>query len=179
MTDMHAEIGTLWAGTAFETKVSWIFIIYLEYLFMSFIKDALSMNVFHQIMHKQWYPMHMTHHMPMKELSLVNVWFFDLSDIVSFSVGIFQFTSSWRQESEIQAEPARNDKMALCPPSQVSAHHKLSALSFDFGQRARQFYILLWCPSVAVDAHTVCCDHCPSPPLTTHPPDDPSAPVLL
>lgn len=56
--------------------------VYLEYLFMSFIKDALSMNVFHQIMHKQWYGLHMAHHMPMKELSGINLWFFDLADIV-------------------------------------------------------------------------------------------------
>ena len=65
-----------------DMKVRAIAFVYLEYLFLSFIKDALSMNVFHQIMHKQWYGLHNVHHMPMKELSVINLWFFDLPDIV-------------------------------------------------------------------------------------------------
>lgn len=54
----------------------------MEYLFMSFIKDAISMNVLHQIMHSTWYGLHSTHHLPMKELSCINVFFFDMPDIV-------------------------------------------------------------------------------------------------
>ena len=49
---------------------------------MSFVKDAISMNVLHQMMHRQWCHMHKVHHMPMKELSVVNLWFFDLPDLV-------------------------------------------------------------------------------------------------
>jgi len=59
-----------------------IFTIYMEYMFMSFIKDALSMNVLHEMMHHQWFPHHKVHHMPMKELSLVNVFYFDILDII-------------------------------------------------------------------------------------------------
>ena len=49
---------------------------------MSFIKDASSMNVLHKLMHEKWYWMHKTHHMPMRELSCANLFFFDYLDVI-------------------------------------------------------------------------------------------------
>jgi len=69
-------------GQWWECRLTVLGMVYLEYLLMSFIKDALSMNILHQMMHKQWYPMHSVHHMPMKELSIINHLYFDMPDVV-------------------------------------------------------------------------------------------------
>ena len=39
---------------------------YVIYLFMSFIKDTICMNILHQMMHRHWYDKHYVHHLPMK-----------------------------------------------------------------------------------------------------------------
>jgi len=75
-------VATVGVGQWWEFKISCLAVVYFEYIAMSFVKDALSMNVLHQMMHRQWYHMHKVHHMPMKELSVVNLWFFDLPDLV-------------------------------------------------------------------------------------------------
>jgi len=54
---------------------------YLIFIAMSFIKDAICMNVLHQMMHRHWYKKHYVHHLPMKEVSNVNFTFFDLEDV--------------------------------------------------------------------------------------------------
>uniref|UniRef100_A0A7S0FYM6 Fatty acid hydroxylase domain-containing protein n=1 Tax=Pyrodinium bahamense TaxID=73915 RepID=A0A7S0FYM6_9DINO len=77
---------TYGTGEWWELQLTTMSVVYLEYLLMSFIKDAASMNILHQIMHKQWYPMHKVHHLPMKELSGVNVWFFDVADLLMENV---------------------------------------------------------------------------------------------
>ena len=81
MTPLFQTVAVWGEGESYETKVSAFAIVYLEYLLMSFVKDALSMNVLHQMMHRQFYSLHKVHHMPMRELSMANVWFFDLPDI--------------------------------------------------------------------------------------------------
>ena len=40
------------------------------------------MNIFHQIMHSKWYNHHKTHHLPMKEVSIVNSLFIDIPDVI-------------------------------------------------------------------------------------------------
>lgn len=69
-------------GQWWEFKITCLAYVYFEFFAMSFIKDALSMNVFHEIMHRQAYFLHKTHHLPMKELSMVNIYYFDVLDIV-------------------------------------------------------------------------------------------------
>mmetsp|Transcript_14005 Transcript_14005/g.33959 ORF Transcript_14005/g.33959 Transcript_14005/m.33959 type:complete len:445 (-) Transcript_14005:136-1470(-) len=54
---------------------------YLIFIAMSFIKDAICMNVLHQMMHRHWYKKHYVHHLPMKEVSNANFAFFDFEDI--------------------------------------------------------------------------------------------------
>lgn len=77
-------------GTAFEVKLSGNFSIlvpnlvssYLLFLFIDIMKDAVCMNILHQIMHRRWYDLHYVHHLPMKEVSMVNFTFFDVADAV-------------------------------------------------------------------------------------------------
>lgn len=58
-----------------------VFTIYMEVMFASFLKNA-YLGPLHEMMHHQLFPYHKVHHMPMKELSLVNVWYFDIFDLV-------------------------------------------------------------------------------------------------
>jgi len=55
---------------------------YVIYLFMSFIKDTICMNILHQMMHRHWYDKHYVHHLPMKEVSNINYTFFDIEDMM-------------------------------------------------------------------------------------------------
>lgn len=75
-------VATVGAGQWYELNIPVIAYVYFEYHAMSFLKDALSMNIFHEMMHRQYYDLHKTHHLPMKELSMVNVFYFDLPDLV-------------------------------------------------------------------------------------------------
>ena len=65
-----------------ELHVSRIFVVYAEYLILSFIKDGISMNIFHQMFHTIYYSHHKTHHLPMKELSVFNAFYFDVPDLM-------------------------------------------------------------------------------------------------
>lgn len=48
---------------------------------MAFIKDAVCMNLLHQLFHTRFYDHHKIHHLPMKELSVVNAFYFDIFDL--------------------------------------------------------------------------------------------------
>ena len=39
---------------------------YFLFIFIEIIKDAVCMNILHQIMHRRWYELHYVHHLPMK-----------------------------------------------------------------------------------------------------------------
>lgn len=54
---------------------------YLEFLTMSILKDIFSMMPLHQLMHVRFYSLHKTHHISMREVSVVNVFFFDYVDL--------------------------------------------------------------------------------------------------
>ncbi len=70
-------------GEWYETHVSQFVVIYMEFLIVMFIKDGISMNIFHQIMHNsKWYDHHKTHHLPMKEISVVNSLYIDIPDAI-------------------------------------------------------------------------------------------------
>lgn len=48
---------------------------YLEFLLMDFIKDAILMNIVHRLMHERFYWTHKLHHLPMKETAVFHaVW---------------------------------------------------------------------------------------------------------
>lgn len=63
-------------GTAYEIELPGVadFVIpvpnlvnnYMIFLFMSFFKDAVCMNILHQVMHRRFYEHHYVHHLPMK-----------------------------------------------------------------------------------------------------------------
>jgi len=38
---------------------------WIQFIIMSFIKDAISMNIIHEMMHRRWYELHSVHHLPM------------------------------------------------------------------------------------------------------------------
>ena len=103
-------------GTAFEVQfgdvslaVPNIVSSYILFILIDIMKDAVCMNVLHQIMHRRWYgeyrcvtecqcqtatqtrfqsnrnfhaELHYVHHLPMKEISMVNFTFFDVADAV-------------------------------------------------------------------------------------------------
>jgi len=68
-------------GKWYETHISRFLKVYLEYLLISFIKDALCMNIMHQMFHSCWYDHHEIHHLPMKNLSTLNAFYFDVPDL--------------------------------------------------------------------------------------------------
>jgi len=70
-------------GKWYEAHVSRFLKVYLEFVLISFIKDAICMNVMHKLFHNNssMYEHHATHHLQMKEMSLVNLWYFDLPDV--------------------------------------------------------------------------------------------------
>lgn len=65
----------------YECHVSRFFYVYMEFLVIMLVKDAVSMNVGHQLLHSVFYSHHKTHHLPMKELSIVNAFYFDILDL--------------------------------------------------------------------------------------------------
>eukprot|EP00315_Gephyrocapsa_oceanica_P044876 CAMPEP_0185531012 /NCGR_PEP_ID=MMETSP1366-20130426/105549_1 /TAXON_ID=38817 /ORGANISM="Gephyrocapsa oceanica, Strain RCC1303" /LENGTH=455 /DNA_ID=CAMNT_0028142707 /DNA_START=51 /DNA_END=1419 /DNA_ORIENTATION=+ len=67
-----------------ETAVPRLVLVYVEFLAMSVIKDALSMGVLHRLMHhpKLFKLLHRTHHVPLKECTIVSATFFDIADIM-------------------------------------------------------------------------------------------------
>ena len=68
-------------GEWYECHISRFLIVYAEFLVMAFIKDGISMNILHQMFHSQFYDHHKIHHLPRKELSLINLFFFDIFDV--------------------------------------------------------------------------------------------------
>jgi hypothetical protein len=66
----------------YETHVSCLVVVYMDFLVVMFIKDGISMNIFHQIMHNKWYNHHKAHHLTMKELSIPNAFYFDILDVI-------------------------------------------------------------------------------------------------
>lgn len=67
-----------------ETAVPRLVLVHIEFLAMSVIKDALSMGVLHRLMHhpKLYKWMHKTHHVPLKETTIVSATYFDIADLV-------------------------------------------------------------------------------------------------
>ena len=51
-------------GEWYETHVSRLVAICMEFLVVMFIKDGISMNIYHQLVHSKWYDHHKTHHLP-------------------------------------------------------------------------------------------------------------------
>ena len=68
-------------GEVYECHISRFLKVYLEFLIIGFIKDGISMNILHQMFHSRFYDHHKTHHLPMKELSLMNALYIDVFDI--------------------------------------------------------------------------------------------------
>ncbi len=68
-------------GEVYECHISRFLKVYLEFLIIAFIKDGISMNVLHQMFHTRFYDHHKTHHLPMKELSVMNAFYFDVFDL--------------------------------------------------------------------------------------------------
>ena len=81
--DLFETIAVYGEGELYELKVRRICVVYFEYLFASFLKDAICMDLLHQMMHNRWYSHHHIHHLPMKELSLVNAFYFDVMDLIA------------------------------------------------------------------------------------------------
>jgi hypothetical protein len=81
-TPLMDTVATVGKGQWWQFNIPCLAYVYFEYHAMSFLKDAVSMNLFHEIMHRQYYDLHKTHHLPMKELSIINVFYFDLPDLV-------------------------------------------------------------------------------------------------
>ena len=53
-------------GDNFSIPVPNLVSSYLLFIFIDIMKDAVCMNVLHQIMHRCWYDLHYVHHLPMK-----------------------------------------------------------------------------------------------------------------
>lgn len=51
-------------GDQFSLPVPNIVSGYALFLFIDIMKDAVCMNVLHQIMHRRWYELHYVHHLP-------------------------------------------------------------------------------------------------------------------
>ena len=68
-------------GEVYECHISRFLNVYVEFLIIAFIKDAISLNIVHQMFHTRFYDHHKTHHLPMKELSIPNAFYFDVFDL--------------------------------------------------------------------------------------------------
>jgi len=79
LTDSVLIIG---AGEWYELHISQLLVVYLEYLVISFLKDGIAMNILHQLFHTIWWSHHETHHLPEKELSVFNAFYFDVPDLI-------------------------------------------------------------------------------------------------
>lgn len=66
----------------FRVAVPNIIIAWFQFIIISFVKDAICMDVFHQMMHRRWYDLHYVHHLPMVESCIFNMIFFDVVDII-------------------------------------------------------------------------------------------------
>eukprot|EP00588_Corethron_pennatum_P015822 CAMPEP_0194279534 /NCGR_PEP_ID=MMETSP0169-20130528/13982_1 /TAXON_ID=218684 /ORGANISM="Corethron pennatum, Strain L29A3" /LENGTH=378 /DNA_ID=CAMNT_0039023969 /DNA_START=120 /DNA_END=1256 /DNA_ORIENTATION=- len=69
-----------------ELHVSRFCFVYAEFLILSFTRDGLSMNILHQMFHTIFFSHHKTHHLPMKELSVLNAFYFDVPDLIAENV---------------------------------------------------------------------------------------------
>jgi hypothetical protein len=78
---LNEVIYVIGEGEAYECHISRFLRIYLEFLIIAFIKDGISMNILHQMFHTRFYDHHKTHHLPMKELSVMNAFYFDVFDL--------------------------------------------------------------------------------------------------
>jgi len=78
---LNEAIYIIGSGEWYECSISRFLMVYLEFLIMAFIKDALCMNILHQLFHTKYYDHHKTHHLPMKELSVMNAFYFDIFDL--------------------------------------------------------------------------------------------------
>jgi len=78
---LNEIIYVLGEGEWYECHISRFLKVYLEYLLIAFIKDAVSMNIMHQMFHTCMYHHHATHHLPMKNLSNLNSFYFDIPDL--------------------------------------------------------------------------------------------------
>jgi len=79
LTDSVLVVGS---GEWYELHVSQLLVVYLEYLVISFLKDGIAMNILHQMFHTVWWTHHETHHLPEKELSVFNAFYFDVPDLI-------------------------------------------------------------------------------------------------
>mmetsp|Transcript_2570 Transcript_2570/g.2849 ORF Transcript_2570/g.2849 Transcript_2570/m.2849 type:complete len:395 (-) Transcript_2570:145-1329(-) len=79
LTDSVMVIGV---GEWYELHISQLMVVYLEYLVISFLKDGIAMNILHQLFHTIWWSHHETHHLPEKELSVFNAFYFDVPDLI-------------------------------------------------------------------------------------------------
>ena len=80
---LHDIILVIGEGEWYECHITRFLKVYLEFLIIAFIKDGVSMNILHQMFHTMFYDHHKIHHLPMKELSVMNAFYFDIFDLVA------------------------------------------------------------------------------------------------
>ena len=78
---LNEIIAVIGEGEFYECHISRFLKVYLEFLIIAFIKDGISMNILHQMFHTRFYDHHKIHHLPMKELSVMNAFYFDVFDL--------------------------------------------------------------------------------------------------
>lgn len=81
-TPLSEVVAVIPAGV-FDIHVTTLTLAYIEFVIIGHLKDYLSMHVVHQMLHSVWYSHHETHHFPKKSLSMLNVWYFDVLDLIA------------------------------------------------------------------------------------------------
>jgi len=81
---LNEAILVLGEGEWYECHVSRFLKVYLEFMIMAAIKDTISMNLAHQMFHSHPWLMklHKTHHLPRRELTVANAFYFDVPDLI-------------------------------------------------------------------------------------------------
>lgn len=66
----------------FTDPITTIITLLTEIWTMNVIKDIISMNWLHRLMHQKYYWLHKTHHKTLKDIQVINAFYFDLIDLV-------------------------------------------------------------------------------------------------